>query len=159
MHHYTLSTADSLAIRPDVQYIWRVTYVEIGYRSPFVMHGILTMAALHKAYLLPSERETYLDLAASHQNAGLEGFRAALPSMNDTTWETFFTFASIVVLYVASLPVRLGKDSVPNILELFTFVRGMRAVLGPYQTRLHKTKFRAIVHGTWVIDTDDADYR
>ncbi|KAF6832934.1 hypothetical protein CPLU01_05883 [Colletotrichum plurivorum] len=159
MHHYTLSTADSLAIRLDIKHLWRVTTVEIGYRCSFVMHGILTMAALHKAYLLPSERDEYLDLAASHQNAGLEGFRAALPDINDKNWETFFTFSSIVILYVASLPTRLGRDAAPNILELFTFVRGVRAVLEPYQARLHKTKFRAILHGTWVIDPNDADYR
>ncbi|KAH0426444.1 C6 zinc finger domain-containing protein [Colletotrichum camelliae] len=161
MHHYTLSTGNSLAIRPDMQYVWRVNLPEIGYACPFVMHGILTISALHKAYLIPPERETYLDLATAHQNAGLEGFRAELHNINDTNWQTFFSFASIVVMYVSSVPVRLGSETeaIPNILELFVFVRGIRAVLEPFQGRLVKTKFAALVHGIWTIDPDDVNYR
>ncbi|KAF5492277.1 hypothetical protein CGCS363_v010674 [Colletotrichum siamense] len=161
MHHYTLATADSLAVRPDMQYVWRVNLPEIGYACPFVMHGILTLSALHKAYLIPPERETYLDLATAHQNAGLEGFRSELHNINDTNWQTFFSFASIVVMYVSSVPVRMGNETetIPNILELFLFVRGIRAVLEPYQGRLTKTKFAALVHGIWTIDPEDVNYR
>ncbi|KAI8290471.1 hypothetical protein K4K60_005564 [Colletotrichum sp. SAR11_57] len=163
MHHYTLATADSLAVRPDMQYVWRVNLPEIGYACPFVMHGILTLSALHKAYLIPPERETYLDLATAHQNAGLEGFRSELHNINDTNWQTFFSFASIVVMYVSSVPVRMGNETetIPNILELFLFVRGIRAVLEPYQGRLTKTKFAALVHelGTFFQETLSEDCR
>ncbi|CAI0643634.1 unnamed protein product [Colletotrichum noveboracense] len=106
------------------------------------MHGILTISALHKAYLIPAEREAYLDLATAHQNAGLEGFRVELHNINDTNWQTFFSFASIVVMYVSSVPVRLGieKEAIPNILELFMF-------------------FAALVYGIWTIDPEDVNYR
>ncbi|KAF9870205.1 C6 zinc finger domain-containing protein [Colletotrichum karsti] len=119
------------------------------------------MSALHKAYLIPSERETYLDLATAHQNAGLEIFRDELHTLDESNWQQFFCFASIVVLYVSSIPVRIGNQTepVPNILELFMFVRGIRAVLEPYQGKLMKTKFSAMVHGIWIIDPDDTNYR
>ncbi|KAL5592439.1 hypothetical protein FOBRF1_013465 [Fusarium oxysporum] len=160
MHHYSISTANSLATRSDMQFVWRVIVVEIGYSCPFVMHGVLAISALHKAHLIPSERDTYLDLAASHQNAGLEGFRAALPDMNNTTWEKFFSFASLVVFYVASLPVRIGKPSSLSLdlFNLFVFVRGIRAILEPYQMQLSRSRFAALVYGTCTTKPSDDHY-
>ncbi|KAI3547682.1 hypothetical protein CABS03_10118 [Colletotrichum abscissum] len=161
MHHFTLVTANSLSVRPDMQHVWRVTMPEIGYNSPFVMHGILTIAALHKAYLIPSARDKYLDLATSHQTAGLEGFRTQLHTVNDTNWKPFFCFASLVVFYVASLPVRMGQDldSEPDIMGVFIFVRGIRAILEPYQTKIVRTEFAPMATGIWTIDPSDPSYK
>ncbi|KAL0935467.1 uncharacterized protein CTRU02_210058 [Colletotrichum truncatum] len=160
MHHYTLATADSLATRPDMQYVWRVVVPEIGYNCNFVSHGILALAALHKAYLIPSERETYVDLAAAHQTAGLEGFRAELHNINDTNWQSFFSFSSLVVLFVSSIPLRTARETetLPHVLELFSFIRGIRAVIEPYQARLIQTKFSPLVYGAWVINPHEANY-
>lgn len=66
MHHYSAASSDTLALRADMQHVWRMTIPEIAYQSPMLMHGILAVAAMHKAYLLPSRRRTYLDLAAFH---------------------------------------------------------------------------------------------
>ncbi|KAI3540418.1 hypothetical protein CSPX01_08330 [Colletotrichum filicis] len=161
MHHFTLVTANSLSVRPDMQHVWRVTMPEIGYDCPFVMHGILTIAALHKAYLIPSARDKYLDLATSHQTAGLEGFRTQLHTVNDTNWKPFFCFASLVVFYVASLPVRMGQDldSEPDIMGVFIFVRGIRAILEPYQTKIVRTEFAPMATGIWTIDPSDPSYK
>ncbi|KAK7460228.1 hypothetical protein Landi51_00476 [Colletotrichum acutatum] len=161
MHHFTLVTANSLSVRPDMQHVWRVTMPEIGYDCPFVMHGILTIAALHKAYLIPSARDKYLELATSHQTAGLEGFRTQLHTVNDTNWKPFFCFASLVVFYVASLPVRMGQDldSEPDIMGVFIFVRGIRAILEPYQTKIVRTEFAPMATGIWTIDPSDPSYK
>ncbi|OHE96014.1 hypothetical protein CORC01_08707 [Colletotrichum orchidophilum] len=160
MHHYTLVTANTLSIRPDMQNVWRVTIPEIGYDCPFVMHGILTIAALHKAYLIPSARDKYLDLATSHQNAGIEGFRAQLPTVDDTDWKPLFCFASLVVSYVASLPVRTQHhlESEPDILGVFILVRGVRTILEPYQRRLVNTEFAPMATGIWTADPDDPSF-
>jgi hypothetical protein len=53
MHHYSLVTVNTLSIRPEMQHVWRITIPEIGYSFPFVMQGILAVAAVHKAYLTP----------------------------------------------------------------------------------------------------------
>lgn len=161
MHHFTVVTANTLSVRPDMQHVWRVTIPEIGYDCPFVMHGILTIAALHKAYLIPSARGKYLELATSHQNAGIEGFRTQLHTVNDTNWKPFFCFASLVVFYVASLPVRMGQDldSEPDIMGVFIFVRGIRAILEPYQTKIIRTEFAPMATGIWTIDPSDPSYK
>ncbi|GJC84866.1 hypothetical protein ColLi_07704 [Colletotrichum liriopes] len=163
MHHYVLHTANTMSIRPDMQHVWRAVMPEIGYDCPFVMHGILTIAALHKGYLIPSERDKYLDLAASHQNAGLEAFRALLHTVDDNNWIPFFCFASLILFYVASDPVRMNKEhsleDSPDVTSLFVFVRGIRAILEPYQSRLGKTNFGPMAQGVWIVDPGDPEYK
>ncbi|KAI2469446.1 hypothetical protein F4781DRAFT_394089 [Annulohypoxylon bovei var. microspora] len=164
MHHYTIATADTLALRNDMQYVWRVTIPEIAYQNPFVMRGILAVAAVHKAYLLPNRRSSYLDLAAYHQMRGLEAFRAAIHDLSDENWKPCFCFASIIALLVCSSGMRIrselrSDDSVPDILELFTFVRGIRTVLLPYQTRVLDSTLGPLARGVWIVNPEDPSYR
>jgi hypothetical protein len=80
MHHYSTITANTLALRLDMQHIWRMVLPEMSYNTPFLSHGLLSVAALHKAHLLPARRDKYLDLAAYHQTRGMEGFRSIFTS-------------------------------------------------------------------------------
>lgn len=143
-----------------MQYVWRIIFPEIAYDSPFLMHGILTLAALHKAHLVPSERERYIELATSHQNTGLAGFRALLHTVNDGNWKPFFCFASLVVFYVSSLPVCMDSEAKPesNIFSIFIFIRGVRAILEPFQKHLRNTIFAPLSYGVWIIEEDDPMY-
>ncbi|TDZ53665.1 hypothetical protein CTRI78_v006818 [Colletotrichum trifolii] len=142
-----------------MQYVWRVLIPEMGYSCSFVMHGILTVAALHKAYLIPSEREMFLDLAASYSNAGLETFRATLHLIDNDNWENYFGFASLVVLYVSALPVRNSKNTnvVASFFELFLFVRGIRTLLATFEEGVGRTKFAPFAHSVWIVDPDDEE--
>ncbi|KAK1569912.1 uncharacterized protein LY79DRAFT_653710 [Colletotrichum navitas] len=160
MHHYTLHTANTISLRHKTQHVWRVIVPEIGYDCPFVAHGILAMAALHKAYLLPPERDRYLDLATSHLDAGLEGFRALLHTIDETNWQPFFCFATLVTFYVACVPAHDGGGGrhVPDITALFVFVRGVRTILEPYQERLGRTKLAPLVEGPWTVEPGDPEY-
>ncbi|GFG27831.1 hypothetical protein IFM61606_07891 [Aspergillus udagawae] len=132
MHHYSTVTADTFAVRPDMQYVWRIVVPEMGQRSPFVTHGILAVAAQHKAHLLPGLRDKYLDMAAYHQVLGLEGFRAALSNVNHENWKPSFTFSSIIVIY------------------LFVLVRGLRTTL-LRDAQLGETELAPWSHGVWIL--------
>ncbi|GMG32562.1 unnamed protein product [Aspergillus oryzae] len=159
MHHYSTVTAETLAIRPDMQNVWRTIVPEMGYQSPFVLHGILAVAAQHKAHLLPGVRDKYLDMAAYHQAIGLKGFRAALPNVNDNNWKPFFCFSSIIVIYVCSLLGQVderGTDTVPDILKLFVMIRGLRATLPIRDSQLAGTELAPWSHGVWILDEQDA---
>ncbi|GJC87701.1 sterol regulatory element-binding protein ECM22 [Colletotrichum liriopes] len=123
MHHYTTSTAHTLALRADMQDVWRTVVPQMGYEHPFVLHGILAVSAIHKAHLLPSQREKYLDIAAYHQTRGLEGFRTALFYIRDTNWKPSFCFSSTIVLYVCALAAHGSREpaagTLSEILKLF----------------------------------------
>lgn len=160
MHHYSTITANTIALRADAQYVWRTVVPEMGYSHPFVTHGLLAVAAVHKAYLVPSQREKYLNVAAYHQTCGLEGFRTALFYIGDENWKPAFCFSTTVVLYVCSLAAQTQKtptlETVSEILKLFVLVRGFRNVLLPCQAQLPGTQLAPIANGIWIVDEHDS---
>ncbi|CRK20735.1 Sterol uptake control protein 2 like [Verticillium longisporum] len=152
MHHYSVNTADTLAIRDDVRHIWRHVNPEEGYRHPFIMDGMLAISALHKSLLVPSMRQDYLTLAAHYQSSGLKGYTLQLPNVNIKNWIPVFCFAALTVIYVSLLPVRCENhvlpEPMPSMLELFAVTRGMQSFLEPYLENLVTTRFAPLFHGT-----------
>jgi hypothetical protein len=123
------------------------------------MHGILAIAAAHKAYLMPASRKTYLPLADYHQTLGSEGYRRYLQHYNMTNWMPVFGFASLVVLHMLTLPTRMDncvlEDPITNLIELAGLLRGIKATLEPAIGRIVRTEFAPVVFGIWVFDSDD----
>ncbi|KAM5343769.1 hypothetical protein ACJ41O_012306 [Fusarium nematophilum] len=139
MHHYCTVTADTLSLRQDMAYVWRVAVPREGYKHSFVVHGILAIAAAHKAYLVPS-------------------FRHELQKITQDNWTALFSFASVLVLYSFSLPVRSteGKLSNPidNLLELVSLVRGIKTTMAPLVPRLYHSEFAPMGYGIWPAESD-----
>ncbi|KAL9948131.1 hypothetical protein ACHAP0_002283 [Verticillium nonalfalfae] len=144
MHHYSVNTANTLAIRDDVRHIWRHVIPEEGYRHPFIMDGMLAISALHKSLLVPSMRQDYLTLAAHYQSSGLKGYTLQLPNVTIKNWIPVFCFAGLTVIYVSLLPVRCENHVLPepllSMLELFAVTRGMQSFLEPYLDNLVTTR-------------------
>ncbi|EGY18744.1 uncharacterized protein VDAG_08904 [Verticillium dahliae VdLs.17] len=152
MHHYSVNTADTLAIQDDVRHIWRHVIPEEGDRHAFIMDGMLAISALHKSLLVPSMRQDYLTLAAHYQSSGLKGYTLQLPDVNIKNWIPVFCFAALTVIYVSLLPVRCENhvlpEPMPSMLELFAVTRGMQSFLEPYLENLVTTPFAPLFHGT-----------
>ncbi|KAM0327061.1 hypothetical protein ACHAQA_006184 [Verticillium albo-atrum] len=146
-----------MAHRLDMQYVWRDVVPGIAYASPFLMHGILAVAALHKAHVVHAQRRTYADLAIYHQTAGLEGFRAALARLDagDDNWKPSFCFSALIIISMCWQPVGgngfavTGTGATPRALDLFVFIAGIRAVLEPYQSNLSNTCFAPLAEPGW----------
>ncbi|KAH7143427.1 hypothetical protein EDB81DRAFT_934639, partial [Dactylonectria macrodidyma] len=159
MHHYTSITAKTLALRPSMQHTWHHVVPQIAYRSPFLMHGIIAAAALHKAHLLPISSREYVRLAFYHETAGLEGFRAGLQTLEYQDWKPYFCFSSIVVLCMSWQPSRIlielplahadDGESVPGVLDLLVFIRGIRTVLQPYELQIVSSTLAPLVEASW----------
>ncbi|KAI2782960.1 hypothetical protein F4815DRAFT_412140 [Daldinia loculata] len=159
LHHYCTFTADSLSQRLDKRHIWKVVLPQVGYEHDFVRHGVLALSAIHKAYLNPSQRQVYLVLAAHYQSQGLSGFRAILPRITYNNWRAVFCFATIVIVYAYTLPLRADdlrlENPVHDLLELFTVVRGLRVTLEPFNHLIAKTEFAPVVHGIWIPEAEE----
>ncbi|ETS84371.1 hypothetical protein PFICI_02396 [Pestalotiopsis fici W106-1] len=153
MHHYCTVTADTLAMREDMRHVWKVVKPREGYACAFVMHGILSISALHKGLLVPSERQRYLDLSAHYYLIGSEAFRACLPHVNMENWRQVLCFTTIIILHCLSLPARSGKQGlqtpIRRVLELFSVVRGIRATIDPFTRLITASEFAPIVYGIW----------
>ncbi|KAH7129978.1 hypothetical protein B0J13DRAFT_452073 [Dactylonectria estremocensis] len=156
MHHYCTITADSLSIRRELQYVWRVVIPREGYRHPFVMHGILAIAAAHKAYLVPNNRKINLALSDYYQTVGSEGFRHTLQHNSSEARSALFCFASIVVLFMFTLPIRSEngrlEDPITSILELIRLLKGIRITQEPVFREIFKSEFAPIIYGIWPVE-------
>ncbi|CZR39216.1 uncharacterized protein FPRO_05592 [Fusarium proliferatum ET1] len=158
MHHYSTITANTLALRLDMQHIWRMVLPEMSYNTPFLSHGILSVAALHKAHLLPARRDKYLDLAAYHQTRGMQGFRSIIHSINERNWHPAFCFSSTIVIYAFSSAGWTG-DAMADILQIFVLIRGIRSSLFGAGQNLAETPFSAWSAGIWIVgENDEASY-
>ncbi|KAF5531892.1 sterol uptake control 2 [Fusarium phyllophilum] len=158
MHHYSTITANTLALRLDMQHIWRMVLPEMSYNAPFLSHRLLSVAALHKAHLLPARRDKYLDLAAYHQTRGMEGFRSVYPSIGEKNWHHAFCFSSTIVIYVFS-PAGRTEDAMADILQIFVLIRGIRSSLLGAGRSLTETPFSAWENGIWIVgENDEASY-
>lgn len=159
MHHWCISTTDTLAFREDLRYVWRVVFPQEGYRHPFVTHGLLSLAALHKAYLIPSTRQEYLNLAASHHALGLEKFISLLSNINDSNWKAMLCYSSIVIVHVCSLAARSENGCITapvrSTWEFFSVVQGIKTTLNEFTTRMTRTNLAPLVHNVFRLEDDD----
>ncbi|KAH8654649.1 hypothetical protein BGZ60DRAFT_157979 [Tricladium varicosporioides] len=159
MHHYCTSTCTTMAIREDMRHVWRTVMPREGYLHPFVMHGILAISALHKAYLLPDKRHEYLIICAYHHNIGQETFRNLLIDVKDENWRPIFCFALMLVAYVRCLHATKPESftmttPISTTLELFFVIRGIKAVLDPFMGKLRGTDLTPVADGIWLAGHD-----
>jgi hypothetical protein len=84
LHHFTNCTSANLSDRPEAHKTWATTVVQIAFAHPFLLQGILALAALHVGSLNTGEKEHLSILAASKHDAALTSklrchFRILLP--------------------------------------------------------------------------------
>lgn len=159
MHHYCTVTSDTLAHHEGARHVWKTVFPQEGYVHEYVMHGVLSLAALHKATLIPCRRKNYLTRSAYHHTIGQESFRILLPTVESTNWRPIFCFATIVIAYVLCQPARSDDGSaattpISKTLELVSVTKGIKAVLLPFIPQLNHTNLAPLVNSVWLVSLD-----
>lgn len=146
LHHWTLFTSRDIYQSQPVDYCWQTVLPRIAFHHPFVMHGILSLAALHLAHTDPScEKYRTLD-ASRHHNTSLQGFRKAINHVTDENSDALFAFSFLNIIYTfAILRQTRSDDDMGNsksrnarVLgnEWIPMIRGVQAVLVPVYDRV-----------------------
>jgi len=79
MYYYTTHVGTiGLGVREELHALWRDYIPREGFKHPFLLHGLLALAALKMAYSQPSESARYLTLSDKHQAVAISGLRQAL---------------------------------------------------------------------------------
>lgn len=141
MHHFCTVTCDTLCNREDSRHVWRVLMPMEGYQNEFVMHMILAISALHKCSLTtsPQLQSQYRKASEIHSSVGIAEFRDRVSKEHSSfeTWQSFFAFASLLSIYLAATPIRIGSTRWPSpisdALDFFASIKGLRAVMEPFQ--------------------------
>ncbi|KAJ5744476.1 hypothetical protein N7533_009346 [Penicillium manginii] len=151
MHHYCSVTCNTMTEREDARHVWRVVFPMEGYSNRYVMHGVLAIAGLHKAYLYPTQKVKYVKAAAHHLAVGLKEFRELVASPVDPeNWQPVFCFASMISVHLSVVPIRLGVDHWPdpiyNMVEIFASIRGFQEIMQSFLKSLRKTQLAPLVN-------------
>ncbi|OLN87863.1 hypothetical protein CCHL11_00141 [Colletotrichum chlorophyti] len=106
IHHWTISTYDSLTSSPLLRIFWLRNTVKVGFRCGFVMRAILALSAVHMGYHQPDQREVLLHHALTYHNMAAMGARESMDSVTRTEnvemWENLFLYSVLLIFYSRS---------------------------------------------------------
>ncbi|KAH7166444.1 hypothetical protein EDB81DRAFT_681266 [Dactylonectria macrodidyma] len=142
LHHWTLSASLDIVKSSGGDYYWQRVFPQIAFRHAFVMHGILSLAALHLAYKQSADRRRLVLVATHHHNIALQGFQEGIAQMSDDNSDALFVCTSLNILYVFGAFGPLHEDPTADrksrILgaEWIPMIRGVEAVLQPVYERV-----------------------
>lgn len=133
-HHHITSTCFTLSPTPTDIERAQITIPRMALEYPFLMHGLLSVAAIHLSHLKPEQQEYYALQAAYHQDLALPVYRSMVAQVDRQNCQAVFAFSSTILQYsmastqssdffLAARPE--VADGVPDWLRL---LRGKRAL-------------------------------
>jgi hypothetical protein len=78
--------------------LWEGEIPLLALSCDYLIHGIISMAALHLAHLNPDQRPEYELLSTHHQNIALPSFQAELSTMSTENCHQIFAFSLILMI-------------------------------------------------------------
>lgn len=151
LHHFTTSTCLTLSQEPSLKALWRINVPQIGFQCEYVMHCLLSIAALHKAYFLPEKREYYTLQGKAHHHNGLRLATSFIANVTNDNCESLYIF-STMTLFITIATSRtsddfmlLGNESNGGWLEL---LKGTYFIIGNYHDALFNSSLGPMfIHG------------
>lgn len=100
LRHFITYTARTLSDRSNAKEIWRTSVIDCAFEFPFLLQGILAIAALHIASQDSSQGERLSIVAASKQNMALSDFRGQLENITEENCHALFAFSFLAGYYI-----------------------------------------------------------
>ena len=137
LHSYTICTALTISRGNESKLFWTHTMPQQAAAQPYLMHGLLGVAAFHLASLSlePKERQVHQKAGLLHQSAGLVTFRTAMDHPSTQTCTALIAFARLLGIQTCVQALLVADTSWPGdgsasassmarILEFLLLMRG-----------------------------------
>lgn len=133
MYHY-YAASSHLGARDKVVTIWQNYIPEQAIKHPFLMHGLLALAALYLAHLRPANAFKYFRSYDKHQGIALQQFRSILSATSVNEDQADALLALAATLSVTSMAKSCAQSenaamTMDAVGELFVLTRGIRNVI------------------------------
>jgi hypothetical protein len=130
--------------------IWQILVLREALLTPFLMHGILAVSALHLSLLRNDDKKaSWLSMAIAHKNSALNSFSQELSNVNESNFKALFSFASLVVAFAfgASLTgVAQGdRPSLDALNNVFLLSRGVQTIINSASEFILKSDFAPLL--------------
>ncbi|ORY16394.1 hypothetical protein BCR34DRAFT_446871, partial [Clohesyomyces aquaticus] len=137
VHHFSVVTALTLTPSVQAQDVCRSHLVKTSFDHPFLLHGILALAALHLSRSDPSHYEEYLIQAEQHHDASLAEFRSEVQDINGSNFQAVFCFAFILFPYSCAVPID-PKSTPDHVLETIIQTLALTRRVPPMVTQFYQ---------------------
>ncbi|KAK0110078.1 hypothetical protein ONS95_002734 [Cadophora gregata] len=129
MNHFTAVTALTLFSGEQQRLVWQRDIHYQARSHPVLIHGILSVAAIHLALLEPDNSAQYRLRALHHHDLGVQLFNQQLSNITSETSQTLFPFAVMLVVWAHSSPIIVKEDlQLDHIFHLLELVRGCKTI-------------------------------
>jgi hypothetical protein len=101
MHHWSISTANTISNHGNIQQLWRINIPVLAVHHPFMMHALLAIAALHLQSTESdhSKGAHYITAAAHHHEHAVRGMAACLTHISRDNCDALVVSSCLVVIY------------------------------------------------------------
>lgn len=131
MNHFTSLTSTTLPGAS--RHLWQMEIPREAIAYPFLMHQILSVSAFHLASLDSSQNQTYLSRAFYHQQYAICGIKEEVTDITPINCHALFIASSLLFFgafaTTSQATARPCHREVDNILDIFTLIRGVSAIL------------------------------
>ena len=132
MHHYTRNTYATLADVETAVPVWQDGFPTEAASHPFLMHGLLSLSALHIGLEDTSKHKTYVEHAMQHYTHALTLYRPELINVTQRNCHALFAFSSIAALISFAISMasqHTGTALLQDMHDTFHLLKGVHAVV------------------------------
>lgn len=139
LHHYTIDTYRTMTSGPDLHNVWQKHLVQWGIESPYILHLVLALSALHLAHERPDLQDQYIQQADNHFSFGVRSVASVISELNaDSCQKVYMSAVMICFIYFGRGP-RPGEylifsDSGPA--EWLVLMRGVRLIVSSHHAKV-----------------------
>ncbi|KAB8071412.1 hypothetical protein BDV29DRAFT_179277 [Aspergillus leporis] len=154
MHHYSISTYKTFSDREDARQVWQVEIPKIAYSYEFLMHGLLSVSALHLSYLKLEKQSHYLTSSTFHMALGLQTFRTILRNVTEENCLALFSFSSVIIIWICAAPTdSTNAQPLSSVIEMFNLCRGVLTLVD-LLPRIRKSPLGPLMSQDWSLKSD-----
>ncbi|KAH8819927.1 hypothetical protein F5884DRAFT_762171 [Xylogone sp. PMI_703] len=99
LHFWTSTSAFEFLDFPSGARVFQVNFVQEAINYPFLMYEILSLSALHLAYLRPDRASIYRNIATSHHATALSLGQAELRGISSENCHACFAFSTMIYIH------------------------------------------------------------
>jgi hypothetical protein len=181
LRHFDLETVKTTAFGTEAQTAWCRAVPQLAYHHDFVLHGIMSLAALHLSRLANSreEREHYQSKAAVELSTGLSHYKVEIQKVTAENAEALFAFSTVITghyllnariecenllesMYAigrnSGLAQKIVHDLAQTVVKVLRCLRGVLVILVPGWNQIHSGPLRPVIEReNWPPTTPETD--
>ncbi|KAF1968583.1 hypothetical protein BU23DRAFT_592087 [Bimuria novae-zelandiae CBS 107.79] len=138
LHWWTAKTYKDMNVDPARWPAWQIDCVEVALDFPFLLRGLLALAAIHKtACDTQADRQSLLLQAENYFSSALETYRKNLEHPRPDTAMPMFLMSIFIVTYtLASAQLEPPEDPIGTLHHCFRLLQGVEVVIQPHMAQL-----------------------